>query len=207
VLFGEVSPSGRLPVSFPVSDAQTWLVTEAQHPGTEQPGTAEPRYVAQYTEGLHIGYRWFDANPAVGAPLFEFGFGLSYSAFAYSGLAVAPAGPAARDAGAVWSIEFEVRNTGKVSAREVAQLYLGFPEGAGEPPKQLRGFERTALLRPGEAQQVRLPLKERDLRVWSEAAAEAAAGSSGGWVRPEGAFRVMVGASSRDVRLEVTSRF
>jgi beta-glucosidase len=180
VLWGDVNPSGRLPLTFPASDAQTPLRTPAQYPGVDG--------VVSYSERLQVGYRWWDASSS--APLFPFGHGLSYTAFTYAELVV----DATRAAPNV-SVSFSVRNAGARAGREVPQLYVGFPDGAGEPPSQLRGFAALPLA-PGEAATVALTLSPRDLSVW-DAQAHA-------WARARGQFRVAVGASSRDVRLEAT---
>ena len=173
------SPSGRLPLSFPVSESDTWLKTIAQYPGTEQAGTAQPRYIATYSEKLEIGYRWFDAQKI--APLFPFGHGLSFSSFVYADLKVR------KD-----FVTFTVKNAGKVDAAEVAQLYLGFPASAGEPPQLLRGFQKM-LIEKGDTKIFQLPLSDRDLSIWDV--------KTHGWVVVKGEFKMFVGASSRDIRL------
>ena len=184
LLVGDTNPSGKLPVSFPARENQTWLQGAGMWPGAEQPGTAEPRFVASYSEELEMGYRWFDAHSE--APLAEFGAGLSYTTFGFSALAAAAV-----------AVSCTVTNTGAVAGREVAQLYLGFPAAAGEPPKQLRGFEKTALLAPGESVVLRFDLTERDLSIYDVVAAA--------WVKQRGVFKVFVGSSSR--RLPLTGSF
>lgn len=177
VLWGDVNPSGRLPVTFPVREADTPLQTPQQYPGVN--GTAA------YSERLLIGYRWFDAAGV--KPAFPFGHGLSYTSFAYSGLTVdaASAAPSVR-------VSFSVQNTGAVAGKEIAQLYVAFPAAAGEPPLVLRDFAALPLA-PGDAARVELLLDQRACSVWS--AADYA------WKVPGGTFGVSVGASSRDIRL------
>jgi len=174
ILFGTANPSGKLPVSFPRSASDLPAVS----------GNME----VPYSEGLAIGYRALDAHGI--APLFPFGHGLSYTTFAYSNLTL-------RAVAAPGSIEvaFTLRNTGARAGSEVAQLYLGFPEGAGEPPRVLRGFERVALA-AGESSQVTLTLGPRQLSCWNPTA-------HARYV-PSGRFTIAVGGSSRDLPLQTS---
>ena len=173
LLFGDVNPSGRLPMTFPASQRQG----PASDPADLSPVT-EP-----YSEGLLVGYRWFDAKHQ--DPLFPFGYGLSYTSFGYDRLK-ATAGP---DRSATVSVR--VTDTGRRSGAEVVQLYLGFPRAAGEPPRQLKGFQKV-FLHPGESRQVTFRLGPDDLATWSDAL--------GRWVVVPGRYTVMVGSSSRDIR-------
>ncbi|WP_254896928.1 glycoside hydrolase family 3 C-terminal domain-containing protein [Amycolatopsis sp. Hca4] len=175
VLFGDVNPSAKLPITFPAADADTPANTPAQFPGTNG--------VATYSEGLQIGYRWFDAQGR--EPLFPFGHGLSYTTFAYSDLSVRTTGDGA-------TATFTVRNTGHRAGAEVAQLYLGFPAAAGEPPRQLKGFERVSLA-PGQARRVTIRLDARAFSVWDTA--------THAWRPARGTFTVSVGGSSRSLPL------
>ena len=177
VLWGDVNPSGRLPLTFPKTNNDSPLRTPAQYPGVN--GTVT------YTEQLLIGYRWFDA--AAVAPLFPFGHGLSYTSFAYSNLTV----DAAVDAPNV-RVTFVVTNAGSRAGKEVPQTYVTFPATAGEPLNQLRGFS-VVLLDAGEAISVSVTLTPRDLSVWDV--------DAHAWARVPGTFGVHVGASSRDFRL------
>ncbi|HLX94348.1 MAG TPA: glycoside hydrolase family 3 C-terminal domain-containing protein [Verrucomicrobiae bacterium] len=177
VLFGDVDPSGKLPVSIPPSASQVPASTPAQFPGVNG-------HVA-YSEGLQIGHRWYDANNVT--PLFPFGFGLSYTTFGYSNLTVSAVSPSGQV-----QIGFDLTNMGALTGAEVPQLYLGFPAGAGEPPKLLKGFQRITLS-PGQTQRVTFNLNWEDLANWDATAR--------GWIVTPGIFQVMVGASSRDVRL------
>ncbi|EJF60355.1 hypothetical protein DICSQDRAFT_201362 [Dichomitus squalens LYAD-421 SS1] len=210
VLYGAVSPSGRLPYTIAKSaaDYPAQLITG---------GNTDEIIRIAYTEGLNIDYRHFDAAGI--APRFEFGFGLSYTTFAYSDLAVWPvrqndrtsagleaawaAGKASPNveggSTALWlhrpafEVSFTVQNTGKVKGGEIPQLYLHFPASAGEPPSVLRGFS-DVLLNPGESRTVSLTLSRYDLSVWDTVAQ--------GWRKPSGRFTFSVGASSRDFRLK-----
>ncbi|MGW5717066.1 glycoside hydrolase family 3 C-terminal domain-containing protein [Amycolatopsis sp. NPDC003865] len=176
VLFGDVNPSAKLPITFPAADADTPAGTVAQFPGVNG--------VAEYSEGLQVGYRWFDAQGR--APLFPFGYGLSYTTFAFSGLSVRSTGDGA-------TATFTVRNTGRRAGAEVAQLYLGFPAAAGEPPRQLKGFSRVELA-PGQSRRVTIHLDARDFSVWDAA--------SHAWAPVKGGFTVQVGDSSRSLPLQ-----
>ena len=177
VLFGVVNPSGKMPVSIPPSASQTPVSAAAQFPGLNGHTV--------YSEALQIGYRWYDANGV--APLFPFGCGLSYTTFGYSNLVVGAVSPSGQA-----QIGFDLSNTGATAGAEVAQLYLGFPAAAGEPPKLLKGFQRI-FLTPGQTQHVTFNLAWEDLANWDATAR--------GWLVTPGAFAVSVGSSSRDIRL------
>ncbi len=176
VLYGELEPGGRLPQTFPRSERQVDAqFTKASYPGTNGRVT--------YTEGLEVGYRWYDAHGA--SPLFPFGYGLGYTTFSFRDLAVRRAG-----AGAV--VRVTVRNTGSRPGKAVPQVYVAYPDRAGEPPRQLRGFAAVRL-QPGESRRVRIPLPRRAFARWSVA--------KHGWVVVPGTYRIRVGSSSRDLPL------
>ena len=174
ILFGTANPSGKLPVTFPRSASDLPQVSNES--------------VVPYSEGLAIGYRALDARGI--APLFPFGHGLSYTTFAYSDLKL-------HTAAAPGSIEVELTlsNTGALAGTEVAQLYLGFPASAGEPPRVLRGFERVSLA-PGESRQVTITLGPQELSCWNPAAHARFV--------PSGTFTIAVGGSSRDLPLQTS---
>jgi beta-glucosidase len=142
----------------------------------------------EYSEGLQIGYRWFDANRI--APRFPFGYGLSYTTFKLSNLVVSPR--SANGASKV-TVRITVTNTGRRRGAEVPQLYVGFPDGAGEPPKRLVAFEKV-WLEPGQRKVVTMVVDpaapNHPLGVWDEAAKR--------WRVPPGRYAIMVGTSSRD---------
>jgi len=171
ILWGDVNPSGRLPLTMPNKENEIGFTT-SQYPGVNG--------VATYTEKLEVGYRWYDSHKVT--PNFPFGHGLSYTNFTYSKLTAQSK-----------SVSFSVKNSGNWHGAEVAQLYLGFPSSAGEPPFQLKGFKKTKVLSPGETVAITLPLSDRDLSIWDV--------GSHGWKKVSGKFTVHVGASSRDVRL------
>ncbi|MFM0009500.1 glycoside hydrolase family 3 C-terminal domain-containing protein [Paraburkholderia sediminicola] len=173
VLFGKVNPSGKLPVTFPVRDQDT--------PTWGQSGAFEPDPV--YAEKLNMGYRWYDAKNIT--PMFEFGYGLSYTHFSYSALSVKH-----RPDGAI-DVSFTVRNDGRMAGAEVPQVYLGVPY-RDEPPRRLVGWEKIGL-NPGEARHVRITVTPRMQSVWDT--------SRNGWRYVPGGT-VYVGASSRDIRLQ-----
>ena len=182
VLFGKVNPSGKLPLTFPRSAEDTLASNPEQYPGVNG--------MAHYSEGLDVGYRAYAAHQI--APLFPFGFGLSYTQFSFDGLKVNQQ-PGSDNA----TVSFVVKNTGKAAGAEVAQLYLGFPEIAegNEPPLQLKGFEKV-MLDPGESKTVELKLDAHAFSYWSEKAHA--------WQAAKGEFAVMVGDSSANTPLKGT---
>jgi beta-glucosidase len=183
VLFGDVNPSGKLPVTFP----GTFGDLPAAGPETF-PGVGGR---ALYRERLEVGYRHYDAKGIT--PLFPFGHGLSYTTFRFGPLSVVarPGKPDGR-----FTASVSVTNTGSRPGAEVVQLYVGHPASAGEPPRQLRRF-RKVRLDPRQSQLVRFFLNRRDLAHWST--------STGHWIAPAGAYRVMVGNSSRHLPATATA--
>jgi hypothetical protein len=139
---------------------------------------------AKYSEGLQVGYRWFDSQKI--EPLFPFGFGLSYTKFDIRKLRVAAA--AGGKTGA--TVNVDVVNTGSRAGAEVPQLYVGMPKSTGEPPKQLKGYSKVSLDR-GASKTATFKLDRRSFSHWNTAA--------GGWVVTKGCYRIMVGSSSRDI--------
>jgi beta-glucosidase len=177
ILFGDANPSGKLPVTFPRADADTPAHTPQQWPGVN--GTAV------YSEGLQVGYRWYDAQNIT--PMFPFGYGLSYTTFGFSHLTVSRGHGGQVTAGA------DVTNTGHRPGAEVAQLYVTDPAGAGEPPKQLKGFRKVSL-QPGQTAHVTFVLDQRAFSVWDSA--------TQAWTVPVGTYHVLVGDSSRNLPLQ-----
>jgi beta-glucosidase len=180
LLFGKASPSGHLTVTFPQSLSQVPASTPAQWPG--QNGTV------QYSEGIRVGYRWYDAQGLT--PLFPFGYGLSYTSFAFSNLTVGPLA-----AGGAATVSATVTNTGSRAGADVAQLYVTDPAAAGEPPRQLAGFARVSL-QPGASQTVRFSLTQASLRHWDSGA--------GNWATAAGSYGIAVGDSSAQLPLTGT---
>jgi len=181
LLWGDVSPSGHLPMTFPASDAQAR--SSISWPGTIVSGPAGAQPTVTYSEGIGVGYRWYDTEKV--APLFPFGYGLSYTRFAYSHLRIA------RMRSNV-SVSFTVANSGARPGSEIAQLYVDDPRVAGEPPKQLAGYDRV-FLRPHRSTRVTITLTPRSLSYWDSPKAR--------WRVAHGLYRILVGSSSRDIRL------
>jgi beta-glucosidase len=180
VLFGDVDPSGKLPVTFPKSLSDVPASSPQQWPGLNSQ--------VQYAEGVLVGYRWYDAKQI--APLFPFGYGLSYTTFSFSNLTVTP--QLASDKSTI-TVDVDVANTGSRAGAEVVQLYLGDPATTGEPPGQLEGFQKM-MLQPGERQHIHFTLQPRDLSCWSEQA--------NGWVVAHGTYQVLIGGSSSNLPLQ-----
>jgi beta-glucosidase len=183
ILFGDVNPSGKLPCTFPerMEDTPACAGGTPSYPGKN--GTE------RYQEGLLVGYRWYDTRNI--EPLFPFGFGLSYTTFQYSDLKIV-GGADAKDP--VVTVQFDITNTGACEGAEVAQVYVHENKpGLARPEKELKGF-RKVFLKPGEKQTITLPLERRAFAYYDP--------SKSGWVAQQDDFRILVGASSRDVRLQ-----
>ncbi|MEV6055854.1 discoidin domain-containing protein [Streptomyces sp. NPDC052107] len=179
LIFGDVNPSGKLPVTFPKSLADVPANTPAQWPGANGQ--------VQYSEGLNVGYRWYDAKNIT--PLFPFGFGLSYTTFAYSNLQVGAL------SGNTATVNVTVTNTGSRAGTDVAQLYVGDPASTGEPVHQLRGFQRVTL-NPGQAQTLTFTVSTHDLAYWNT--------SGNTWTTAAGTYQILVGDSSRNLPVSGT---
>jgi len=185
VLFGRSDPSGHLPVTFPVSLAQVPASTTAQFPGN---GTQ-----VDYSEGVDVGYRWYEAKGET--PLFPFGYGLSYTSFQFSDLRV----DQPVTTGTVGErVTATVTNTGSRAGSEIAQLYVGDPSSTGEPPRQLEGFDRVTLA-PGRSARVSFTLTPAQLSWWSD--------SANGWTQTPGTYGVYVGDSSALADLPLRGAF
>ena len=186
VLFGDTDPNGHLPETFPTSLSEIPTASRSQFPGVH--GKVD------YSEGLDVGYRWYDAKHV--KPLFPFGYGLSYTSFSFKHLTVTPrsvvnstSGPdTSKGQGAtVAKITAVITNTGNAYGSDVAQLYIGDPAVAGEPPRQLEGFQRVTL-QPHQSQAVTFTITGHELSYFSPAA--------DGWTLPDGRFSLFVGDSS-----------
>jgi len=181
LLYGDAEPAGRLPLTFPRDGTQGPGRTRDTYPGRNHAVTGALDTV-QFSEGLQVGYRWWDAKGE--EPLFPFGHGLSYSTFTLRRDAV----HATRDGGAL--VDVTVTNTGARSGSEVVQVYVGFPAVAAEPPRQLKGFAKVSLA-PGESRRVTVRLEPRAFQYWDE--------SRRAWVQAEGNYQIHVGRSSREL--------
>jgi beta-glucosidase len=177
VLFGDVTPSGKLPTTFPVrlQDNPSYL---------NFPGENGKVF---YGEGLFVGYRYYDKKEI--APLFPFGYGLSYTTFEYSNLQVAETFKV--EDGLVVSVK--IKNTGKRAGKEIVQVYVrDVRSSLVRPEKELKAFAKVEL-QPGASQTVNLHLDQEAFWFYDPA--------RGGWVTEPGEFEILVGASSRDIRL------
>ncbi|MGD0247345.1 MAG: glycoside hydrolase family 3 C-terminal domain-containing protein, partial [Streptosporangiaceae bacterium] len=177
LIFGTVDPSGKLPVTFPVSLSQVPAQTAAQWPGT----TAG----IDFSEGVDIGYRWYQSQNIT--PQFSFGYGLSYTKFSFSNLSVG-----AFNANGNATVTATVTNTGSVAGADVAQLYVGDPAASDDPPEQLKGFQRVTLS-PGASATVSFPLTIHDLASWSP--------TDNQWEAQAGAYSIKVGDASNSLPL------
>ncbi|MCP9954863.1 beta-glucosidase family protein [Actinomadura madurae] len=173
VLYGDVDPGGRLPVTFPVEENDAPAAANpAQYPGVDKTTT--------FSEGVLVGYRHYDAKGI--APRYPFGHGLSYTTFAYSGLTASTK-----------AVQVTVTNTGQRTGVAVPQLYIGMPSpgvDVPQPPKQLKGYAKVTLA-PGESTKVTFPLSPRSFAYWNEGAKA--------WKVAGGCYKIMVGSSSRRI--------
>jgi beta-glucosidase len=187
LLLGKVSPAGRLPVTWG-KNLTDYPATDPKHPERSRKGVDKK---TTYSEGVNVGYRWFDKEKI--EPLFAFGHGLSYTTFEYSGLGVLKASDGGLD------VDLNIRNTGSVESDEVPQVYLSapseIPPGVQFPVRALVAFNRIHLA-AGEMRSVSLHVPERQLQYWST--------KDGKWVTATGQRTVSVGGSSRNLRLNQT---
>src|SRR5271157_3876921 len=185
ILFGSVNPSGKLPITFPASVAD---LPRPTIPIPSPPDSTAPFDIDYTIEGLNVGYKWYQAQSI--QPLFAFGYGLSYTTFSIANLQLAPNSPAAGG----FQVSFDLTNAGSLAGAEVAQVYLGFPDGIGEPAKRLVGWNKV-LLQPGAQQHVTVKVdansSSHPLSYWST--------SANGWVVAQGEYTVYVGNSSDNV--------
>ncbi len=198
LLVGNVNPSGKLAITFPRSDAELPHPTLVLPPPASQPvrpapgadissfmammAKGLPPFEIYYDEKLKVGYKWYDAEKK--PVLFPFGFGLSYTSYAYSGLTVKN--------GEGLTVSFTLKNTGKRAGTEIAQLYASLPDSAGEPPKRLIGWARVELA-GGESKVVTIQVGRDRLTVFDEAA--------DAWKLVPGSYTIMAGGSSLDLPL------
>ena len=181
LLFGQVNPSGRLPITFPRDESQMSRPALA-----EKDAQGKPTLEVNYQEGAAVGYKWMDAKKL--QPLFPFGFGLSYSNFGYSDLAV-------RTEAQELVVSFKVRNLGKREGKDVPQVYVSPVAGGWEAPKRLGAWRKVAL-QPGATETIELRVDPRLLAIYSTAI--------NGWRIAPGSYKVMVGGSAADLKLEST---
>jgi len=193
VLFGEVNPSAKLPITFPLKDSDVPHPNLVKPPETSTTKDGDPdawktiaaglrAFQISYDEGLKVGYKWYDAEKK--PVLFPFGFGLSYTTFAYSDLKVQTGRPA--------RVTFTVKNAGGRDGAEVAQVYVSFPVNAGEPPKRLAGWSKVKL-GAGESREVSVEVPPQYLSIFDE--------QTNDWQLVPGEYTFMVGGSSQDLPL------
>jgi beta-glucosidase len=193
ILFGSVNPSGKLPNTFPKSEADlphptlTTPPPESEHfsgpVSREQWAAGLPPFQVAYDEGLKVGYKWYDAEKK--APLFPFGFGLSYTTYRYAGLQVTP--------GSKVKVTFTLANTGARAGAEIAEIYASLPSAAQEPPKRLVGWSKVKL-DAGAKQTVIVEIDPKYLSIFDEA--------KDAWTLIPGDYTIMVGGSSQDLPLK-----
>src|ERR1700730_2751310 len=192
LLFGDVVPTAKLPVTFTKSEddlphprifGMTIGGANADSSGAwvadDRP--ERPSFVAEYTEGARFGYKWFDSEGK--EPLFPFGYGLSYTTFRYSGLHVDRTRK---------TVTFSVENAGSIDATEIAEVYVGLPPSSGEHFRRLAGWQRVAV-NAGQQKLVTVPLEPLSVAAFDE--------KKDGWAWPHGKYTVFVGGSSRDLPL------
>jgi beta-glucosidase len=196
ILFGEVNPSGKLPITFPRSEADLphpEIVQPPSHSKANPSGGPEWKQTAAgfapfqvtYNEGVKVGYKWYDAmNKPV---LFPFGYGLSYTTYSYSNLQVT--------AGTHPKVSFTVVNTGERAGAEVAEVYAALPSAAGEPPKRLVGWSKVRL-NPRESKEITVEVDPKILSIFNVKTHD--------WELVPGDYTFMVGGSSQDLPLKQT---
>jgi len=181
ILTGKVNPSGKLPMSFPMSyndvpSAKTFPGEPADNPVN-----------AVYTEGIYVGYRYYDTFKIPTA--YEFGYGLSYTQFQYSNIQLS-----SNEFSNEMTVKLTVKNIGEKAGKETAELYLHAPNIQLEKPiQELKGFAKTKLLKPGESQEITLKLDARALASFQT--------NISSWIAEKGTYEVLIGSSSKDIRL------
>jgi beta-glucosidase len=195
ILVGEVNPTGKLPLTFPRSEAdlphpdppmipvesQAHAADAADNGASTSNASEHSGYAAHYEEGSEVGYKWYEVQHK--QPLFAFGFGLSFTTYAYSGLSVDST---------TKTVRFTVKNTGQRAGTEIAEVYARLPKGADESYKRLAGWKRVTLA-PGESHSITVAIDDRVLRAFNEEANV--------WKMTKGEYQVMVGGSSDDTPL------
>ena len=190
ILFGDVNPTGKLPITFPKSEADLphpQLTKQPPGPMKDVPGVPGWKinptpFDVHYDEGLKVGYKWYDAENK--EPLFPFGFGLSYTTFTYGDLQATPGNAA--------QVTFRVTNTGKRAGEEIAQVYATLPASAEEPPRRLVGWQKVEL-GPGESKVVTVQVEPLFLSVFDT--------QQNRWQLLPGEYKISAGPSSRDLPL------
>jgi beta-glucosidase len=192
IIFGDVNPSAKLPITFPKSEADLphptivkppKATTDADSQGWKRIAAGLPTFQITYDEGVKVGYKWYDAEKK--PVLFPFGYGLSYTTYSYSNLKVTP--------GKNPRVTFTVTNTGDRAGAEVAEVYASLPPGAAEPPKRLVGWSKVKL-NAGESKDVVVEVDPKYLSIFNV--------EHNGWQLIPGDYGIMVGGSSQDLPLK-----
>jgi beta-glucosidase len=192
IIFGDVNPSAKLPITFPKSEADLphptivkppKATTDADSQGWKRIAAGLPAFQITYDEGVKVGYKWYDAEKK--PVLFPFGYGLSYTTYSYSNLKVTP--------GKNPRVTFTVTNTGNRAGAEVAEVYASLPPGAAEPPKRLVGWSKVKL-NAGESKDVVVEVDPKYLSIFNV--------EHNGWQLIPGDYGIMVGGSSQDLPLK-----
>jgi beta-glucosidase len=185
LLLGKTTPAGRLPFTWS-RRLEDYAATDPAHPERSAKGV---QGITTFSEGIDVGYRWFDKQKI--APLFPFGYGLSYTTFSYSDLKTLPAADGGLD------VSFQLKNAGPVAGDEVPQVYLGAPtnkpQEANFPVHALAAFDRIHL-EAGQSLAVTIHVPTRRLQYWST--------HENKWTKATGPRTVLVGRSSRDFALQ-----
>jgi beta-glucosidase len=186
VLFGDVDPSGKLPITFPKNESDLPHLKIIQPPPQSntpmQKPEGLPSYDTNYDEGLKVGYKWYDAEHK--QVLFPFGYGLSYTTYSYSNLKVEP--------GSTVHVTFTVTNTGNRAGEEIAEVYAALPASTGEPPKRLVGWKKIEL-NPGESKEASVDIEPKFLSIFNV--------EKDGWQLVPGKYTFMAGPSSQTLPL------
>jgi beta-glucosidase len=187
LLFGTVNPSGKLPITFPASEAQL------PRPVIPQPPDNVTPFAVNYTEGYNVGYKWYDVNGFT--PLFYFGYGLSYTTFSITNAAIV--NNLSSTTNPNFQVTFNLANTGAVAGAEVAQVYLGLPASTNEPPKRLVGWKKV-MLQPGASQPVTIEVDQNDsshpMSYWDT--------GTSSWTVAPGTYTVYLGNTSSTASLK-----
>ncbi len=175
VISGKVNPSGRLPM--------TWAKKYEDYASAKNFPFSEGDSIVRYEEDIFVGYRQFDKGTV--APLYPFGFGLSYTTFEYSDMKVSSSGDNI-------NVEVTVTNTGKVTGREVVQVYASAPKSvANRPVKELKAFGKTKDIEPGKSETIKLQISKPSLSVWTDK----------GWQAPSGSYTIHVAKDAANIKL------
>ncbi|WP_062175824.1 beta-glucosidase [Dysgonomonas macrotermitis] len=179
VLSGKVNPSGKLAMTIPAKYEDLSTADNFQGLPIEKPTDVT------YSEGIYIGYRYFDTKKI--EPAYPFGYGLSYTTFEYSNIKVSD-----KEFGNEIFVTVDIKNTGSIAGKEVVQLYMSAPKtGIDKPEKELKAFAKTRPLNPGESQTLFFKLNPKDLASFNE--------NVSAWVADKGTYSILIGSSSRNI--------